>query len=146
MWCRAAGPRRVPVARRDTWTASAAAQETRAWGVLHIPQRLHICTDRCSRANLRTKGGFPRANLRVRTKKQKEKFIPFCFLPILPMTSLHVFVELLGGCLFLFPAFTLSTFLWLCVPPTQIIANADDASNQQTFCSTSDTNLIYLII
>lgn len=56
------GPRGL--GKAGTWPASLAEAEeaeTGASGIPHIPQRHHICTDRCSHANLRRRRGLPPA-------------------------------------------------------------------------------------
>lgn len=64
-WGAAAAP-----GRRHSGKALAAVQEMGFRGMLYIPQRHYICTDRCSRANLRRRGGHPPAEQQVRQKKK----------------------------------------------------------------------------
>ena len=64
-WGAAAAP-----GRRHSGKALAAVQEMGFRGMLYIPQRHYICTDRCSRANLRRRGGHLPAEQQVRQKKK----------------------------------------------------------------------------
>lgn len=79
MWVMVAGTSGAAAAPgwRCLGKAFVAVQEMRVRGMLHIPQRHYICTDGCSRANLRRRGGLPPAEPQVR---QKDKYTLFLFL------------------------------------------------------------------
>lgn len=76
------------VGQRPSWKASVAVQEMQVRGMLCIPQRYYMRTGRCSRANLRRRGGLPAADPQVRQKKKTPT-------PSHILTSLPAFHQLL---------------------------------------------------
>lgn len=144
MLCTAAGIWRAVVAaqgRKRSAKASVAVQEMGVRGMLYIPQRRYICTDRCSRANLRRRGGLPAAELQVRQKKWKPPtpsliltFLPFLlfvdfFIDFFPYFSLGPMLK--GQSLSVSQPVTLGRFLRLCTPWALITAGIENVSNQR---------------
>lgn len=81
-WGAAAAPGRR---RSGKASVAAAVREMGVRGMLYIPQRHYICTDRCLRANLRRRGVLPPAEPQVRQKKKKkDTHTPSLILTLLP--------------------------------------------------------------
>lgn len=99
-------------------------QETGVWGMLYIPQRHYICTDRCLRANLRRRGGFPAAELQVRQKKKRQILQNFQLVlssfisrSLTFLRGIDAKSQLLSGvCFVCSSSFTLGRFLRVCTP------------------------------